>query len=205
MLEELCREHRIPNLQPEAAQLIRQLLQLRNVRRILEIGTAYGYSALHWCEAVPQAELVTIERDAVRAAEARRQFEQAGVADRVQLLEGDARHLIAGLSGSFDFVFIDAAKGHYRDFFDLSLDKLSDNGLIVSDNVLFRGMTTLSDDSDVDPRYRKMVAALRRFNEYICRHPQCTTSLLAIGDGLAVTTRQRMEQISYFRERSDQP
>jgi caffeoyl-CoA O-methyltransferase len=187
--EEHCARDHIPNIQPEAAQFIRVLLQMQGARRMLELGTAYGYSALHWCEAAPAANIVTIELDAGRAAIARSYFAAAGVADRVQLLEGDAGQLVPQLEGRFDVVFIDAAKGQYRLFFEQVLEKTRSGGLIVTDNVLFRGYVAAEDDRLIEPRYLKMVEKIRAFNRFISDHPACNTSIVPIGDGIAISRK----------------
>lgn len=188
-LEQHCERDRIPNIQPEAAQFIRLLLQMHGAQRMLELGTAYGYSALHWCEAAPAAQLVTIELAAERAAIARGYFARARVEQRVQLLEGDAGQLVPHLEGKFDVVFIDAAKGQYRLFFEQALEKTRSGGLIITDNVLFRGLVAAEDDQLIEPRHRKMIEKIRAFNRFICEHPQCTTSIVPIGDGLAVSLK----------------
>ena len=196
-LEKICEDEHIPNIQPLAAHLIRTLLQVRPIKRILEIGTAYGYSALHWCEAAPLAELVTIELDASRAARARQTFAEAHVASRVQLLEGDAGQLVPHLAGLFDVVFIDAAKGQYRLFLDEALKKVPIGGLIITDNVLFRGLVAQNEQEDeqIEKKHRNLVRKIREYNQYIVNHPQCSTSIVPIGDGLAITVK--------CKERSD--
>jgi caffeoyl-CoA O-methyltransferase len=162
---------------------------MQGARRMLELGTAYGYSALHWCEAAPAANIVTIELDVGRAAIARSYFAAAGVADRVQLLEGDAGQLVPQLEGRFDVVFIDAAKGQYRLFFEQVLEKTRSGGLIVTDNVLFRGYVAAEDDRLIEPRYLKMVEKIRAFNRFISDHPACNTSIVPIGDGIAISRK----------------
>jgi predicted O-methyltransferase YrrM len=187
-VEQHCTHDNIPNIAPAGADFVRSLLHIHGARRILEIGTAYGYSALHWCEAAPWAQLVTVEIDAARAAVAQSYFAEAGVRERVQLFVGDALDVLqqGSVGGTFDFVFIDAAKGKYLAFFQAVLPLLSPRALIVSDNVLFRGLVAAPDEQ-IEPRHRSLVQRIREYNEYLLQHPRLLTTIVPVGDGLAVS------------------
>jgi predicted O-methyltransferase YrrM len=191
-LEQLAAERGIPNIQLASIQLIKILLRMNHSRNILEIGTAVGYSAIHMAEAAPEARITTIELDAERADLAREHFWIAGVNERVQLIEGDALEVIPAQEGSFDFIFVDAAKGKYREFVELSLPKLPVGGIIVTDNVLFRGRVAM-EGSDIHRRHRSMVQKLKDFNRWLAEHPGLDTSFVPIGDGLAISVRKSFE------------
>jgi predicted O-methyltransferase YrrM len=182
----------IPNILLSSAQFLKVLLWSLRPERILEIGTAIGYSAITMAETLPEAKIVTIERDEQRANRAMNNMREAGVSGRVQLLEGDALDLIPSLR-SFDFIFIDAAKGQYEKFLELSVSKLNPGGVVLSDNVLFRGWVAGIDSpesSDNHEKYSKMIAKLKRFNESLANHPELETSWIPIGDGLALSFRK---------------
>lgn len=187
-MEREAAEEGIPIIVLPTVQFLRVLLKMIRPARILEIGSAIGYSAIHMAEAVPSAEIVTIEIDEERAARAQHNFREAGVAGRIHLLLGDALEWIPK-QNSFDFVFIDAAKGKYEEFLQLALDKLSSGGTILSDNVLFRGLVA-EEKEQIEPRFRSMVSKLQRFNVLLASNPQLDTTFLSVGDGLALSRRK---------------
>lgn len=189
-LEEEAAEEGIPIIQLPAAQVLRTLLLLHEPRTILEVGTAIGYSAIWLAEAAPHARIVTMEIDQERIGRARRNFAEAKLTDRIELIEGDAT---AGLPPEyqFDCLFIDAAKGQYRTFLDLYLPRLRDGGLMICDNVLFRGLIAAPDEAS--KRQRPMVEKLDRFNRFLMEHPQLQTSIIPVGDGLAVSLKVNKE------------
>ena len=188
-LEMTARDEKIPVLQSESVQFLRLLLQIINPQNILEIGTAIGYSALHMAEAAANARIITLEIDPERARRARLHFSQAKVADRVEVIEGDALETIPRLKQNFDFVFLDAAKGKYAEFFALVFPLLAPGGVLLTDNVLFRGMVALDDD-DIDKKYRNMVQKLKKFNKLLATHPDLDTAFVPVGDGLAVSRKR---------------
>lgn len=183
MEEEAHAEH-IPIIQLPAAQMMRFLVMQQQPKAILEIGTAIGYSTIWLAEAAPAAKIVTLEIDQERIGRARQNFAEAGVTERIELLEQDAT---TGLPAHyrFDCLFIDAAKGQYRTFLDLYLPHLNPGGLVISDNVLFRGQ--VADKESATPRQRPMVEKIDGFNRYLAAHPQLDTTFIPIGDGLAVS------------------
>lgn len=189
-LEKEASEDYIPNITRASIQLIRVLLQAAKPRYILEVGTAIGYSAIHMAEAVPDAQIITLEKDIERAKRAQSNFVTAGVESRVELIVGDAEQIIPELEYDFDAVFIDAAKGQYIQFMQAAMDKLKPGGLMISDNVLFRGMVAQSLD-EVERRYSNMLLKLQNYNQVICEHPFLDTSIVPIGDGLAISYKKR--------------
>jgi predicted O-methyltransferase YrrM len=191
-LEKEGQDEGIPNILLSSAQFLKVLLLSLQPKRILEIGTAIGYSAITMAETLPNARIVTIERDEQRARRAMINMREAGVSGRVQLLEGDALNLIPSLK-TFDFIFIDAAKGQYEKFLKLSLSKLNLGGVIISDNVLFRGMVAGVESAgqpDDPNKYVKMIEKLQRFNNTLADHPDLETCWIPIGDGLALSFKK---------------
>ncbi|MFD2670391.1 O-methyltransferase [Marinicrinis sediminis] len=186
-LEQESREEGIPSIVPEAGRVLAWLVQTRQPRRILEIGTAIGYSGISMALACDNSELISLELDEQRAARARHNLAEAGLSDRSQVVIGDAACTLDTLVEPFDFVFIDAAKGQYPVFLEKALPKCTEGALIVTDNVLFRGYPSLP-ESEVPKKYRSLVRKLKGYNEYLMNHPQMNTMMLTVGDGLAVST-----------------
>jgi predicted O-methyltransferase YrrM len=181
MEEEAARED-IPISDPEVGRLLSLLARTTGARLILEIGTAIGYGALCLARGAPEARVVSIDTDAERLATARRYLERAGVADRVELVEGAALDVLHRLAGPFDLVYLDAVKTEYRRYLDQTLPKLRTGGLIVCDNLLWGGRVAAGEqDADTD--------ALRSFNGYLMMHPQLQSVVLPVGDGLGLSAK----------------
>lgn len=176
----------IPILDLETAGFLRVFLQIARPQAILELGTAIGYSGI-WMARNTEAHVTTIERDLVRSAQARANFERAGLQERITLLEGDALELIEGL-GEFDLMFLDAAKGQYPRFLELIGPHLKPGGILLSDNVLFQGL--VSGEPEVKHKLRTMINRLREYNRLLADHPQYETTFLPLGDGLAVSVKR---------------
>ena len=139
-MEHLAKAEEIPIVEPETAQFLEVLLKTKKPKRILEIGTAIGYSAIRMMRALDgNVHIYTIERDYYMAQRAREFFQQSGY-QNFHLMEGDAMDILPELELSFDFIFMDAAKAQYSNFFAMASRRLEPEGLIISDNVLFRGM-----------------------------------------------------------------
>ena len=181
MEEEAARED-IPISDPEVGRLLSLLARTTGARLILEIGTAIGYGALCLARGAPEARVVSIDTNAERLATARRYLERAGVADRVELVEGAALEVLHRLAGPFDLVYLDAVKTEYRRYLDQTLPKLRTGGLIVCDNLLWGGRVAAGEqDADTD--------ALRSFNAYLMMHPQLQSVVLPVGDGLGLAAK----------------
>ncbi|HBS58483.1 MAG TPA: O-methyltransferase [Firmicutes bacterium] len=186
MIEERARAESVPVVPVETGQFLAFLVSLHRPRRILEIGTAVGYSTLWMAQAAPPAcHIVTIEQDEARGAQALANFAQGKMADKIHLIVDDARNVLPYLDGqTFDLLFMDAAKGQYRNFLAQSLSLLNDRALIISDNVLFHGTFFRE---KLPRRSRTMVRRLQEYIDWIHQHPQLQTVLLPLGDGLAVS------------------
>ena len=189
-MELFAREHETPILTEAARPLFLRTVREAAPRRILELGTAIGYSALLALRELPDAEIVTIERDAVIAKAARSFFSRAGVAGRTTLLVGEAEKLLPTLSGTFDFVFIDAAKSRYPDFWLGVQPLLAPRAVVAADNVLFRGLVE-GERSEEWPKhsYRTMVLQLRAYLRLVRSAEGFRTEVFPEGDGMAVSWR----------------
>ena len=190
ILERKALEEGIPIIRPHTRGLIQCLLEMLAPRRILEIGTAVGYSALvmHTYAPVP-CEIVTIERDEERAAEAERNFEAFG-AEGITLLKGDAAQILPQLEGTFDLIFMDAAKGQYIRFLPEVIRLLRPGAVLLSDNVLKEG-EILESKFAVTRRNRTIHKRMREYLSAISRDPRLRTVLLETGDGAALSVRRQ--------------
>ncbi|MDQ0205449.1 O-methyltransferase [Alkalicoccobacillus murimartini] len=189
-MEAYAEEHGVPIMDLVGIESLLQLLQLHSPKRILEIGTAIGYSAIRMAEVLPEAEIVTIERDSERAAVARTNIKEANLSNRIHLIEDDALNVVEILEKMplFHVLFIDAAKGQYQRFFDQFSPLLAPGGIIFSDNVLFRGLVA---EQDIESkRLSKLAGKINAYNQYLMEHPDFHTRILPIGDGLAVSIKK---------------
>ncbi|WP_409301839.1 O-methyltransferase [Peribacillus sp. SCS-155] len=191
-IEQFAKEHNVPIMEPEGIEVLLQVLRLQNPKSILEVGTAIGYSALRMSEAVPNANIVTIERDEDRISTAKQNFERAAKTDKIRLVEGDALEQAGTVAayGPFDAIFIDAAKGQYKRFFELYEEHLSNNGIIITDNVLFKGLVAEEEETIEPKRIRSMVKKIKDYNGWLMEHPHYHTVIMPIGDGVAISKRK---------------
>lgn len=187
-LEVYAHENHVPIVTPEVGQFLRTMVATIQAERILEVGTAIGYSGILMLEAYKNTnKLVTIEINEEVAEFAKLNFEAAGLSDRVEIKIGDAKTVLSDLVGTFDLIFIDAAKGQYRHYFDEAIRLLSDRGIIICDNVLFKGM--IADDGLVDKKKGSIVRNLRSFIDYVMNLEEFKSSLIPMGDGILISVR----------------
>jgi predicted O-methyltransferase YrrM len=188
-IEEYAEKNNVPIIQPEVAKFMEVMIKTSKTRSILEIGTAIGYSAMIFCRAMgKEGRVVSIEKREDMHSIASANIKEAGYDRNITLLLGDASDLLDQVEGSFDMIFLDAAKGHYLKFLLSCIDKLNDNGIIISDNVLYKGM--IASDKYVKRRKITIVKRMRKYLDYISNHPQLTTSIITIGDGVAITYKK---------------
>lgn len=187
-MEELAQRDGVPISDPEVGRLLSILARSVGARRILEIGTAIGYGTLCLARGAAEARVVTLDTDPERIAQARSFLERAGVADRVELVEGAALEILPRLEGYFDLVYIDAVKQEYRRYLDLVLPRLRVGGMVVCDNLLWKGhVAAPPEDREEDEQSR----ALRAFNGYLMMHPQLQALVIPLGDGLGIATKTK--------------
>lgn len=187
-LEDYAYFNNVPIVEPEVGQLIKVLIQIIKPMKILEIGTAIGYSALIMASSYQDSIITTIERNENMIKLAKKNIKDSCYSERIKIIPGDAKDVLPKLNEEFDFIFLDAAKGQYLDFFQKSSKLLSKGGIIVSDNVLFKGM--VASDQLVIRRKRTIVKRLRTYLEHINNLEGYTTSILPVGDGIALTYKE---------------
>ena len=182
--EKALKEH-IPIIMDDTLEVIEKYMKEIKTKRILEIGTAVGYSAMCFSEFLDiDGKIDTIERDEERATEAKENFKKVEVEEKINLYVGDAVEILPTLNEKYDMVFIDAAKGKYPFFLKEALRMINNNGVIFADNILYKGYV-LSDYNK--HKQRTAVRNLREYLKEVSENPNLETEILEVGDGLAVS------------------
>ena len=169
----------------DTLEVVDEILTKLKPKKILEIGTAVGYSAMCFSEyLIENGKIDTIERDKERIIQAKENIKKVGVEEKINIYEGDAVEILPTLNNKYDMIFIDAAKGKYPFFLKQALRMLNENGVILADNILYKGYVM------GDYNKHKQRTAVRNLREYIAEvtnNPNLETEILEIGDGLAIT------------------
>lgn len=184
-IKEKALEDHIPIIMDDTLEVIENYLKEKNVKRILEIGTAVGYSAICFTKVLSEEGIIdTIERDEERVKQAKINIEKAEVKDKINIYEGDAVEILPTLNEKYDVVFIDAAKGKYPFFLKEALRMIKENGVIFADNILYKGYVM----SDYNKhKQRTAVRNLREYIKEVSENPNLDTEILEVGDGLAIS------------------
>ena len=183
-------EEHIPIIMDETLEVIEKYLSKNKPNRILEIGTAVGYSAICFTEFLAENGVIdTIERETDRVKEARQNIKLAEVEDKINIYEGDAVEILPTLNNRYDVVFIDAAKGKYPFFLKEALRMINGEGIIFADNILYKGYVM----SDYNKhKQRTAVRNLREYIKEVSENPNLETEILEVGDGLAVSRIKKL-------------
>lgn len=178
-------EDKVPIIMDDTLEVISKILSQAKPKRILEIGTAVGYSAICFSEYLePNGKIDTIERDEERVKQAKENIKKVEVEEKINIYEGDAVEILPTLTQEYDIVFIDAAKGKYPFFLNQALRMIKKGGIIIADNVLYKGYVMS------DYNKHKQRTAVRNLREYIAEisnNEQMETEILEVGDGLAIS------------------
>ena len=190
-IESYAHETRVPIIRKEVESFLRVLIQIRQPRQILEVGTAIGYSALVMAKEMPPGCVITtIENYEERIPIAEKNFEEAGMGDRITLIKGDAALVLPELTGPYDMIFMDAAKGQYPAFLPQALRLLPPGGVLISDNVLQEGSIVESRFA-VTRRDRTIHERMRDYLYLLKHHRLLETSIIPMGDGIALSVRKK--------------
>lgn len=193
-MKQYAEEFDVPIIQDQGLELMLQLLRIKQPKAILEIGTAIGYSSLMMARHLPHAQIVSIERDANRYQEAVAYHERSSIQDQVTLIEADALEIANEELPiqKYDVIFIDAAKAQYQKFFEKYESLLNEDGMIISDNLIFHGH--IFDNNQKQSRnLKQLVRKINRYNDWLANHPDYDTLLLPIGDGVAISLKKTIK------------
>ncbi len=190
--QKALKEH-IPIIMDDTLERVDKILTKLKPKKILEIGTAVGYSAMCFSEYLSQGgKIDTIERDEERISEAKENIKKVGVSEKINIYEGDAVEILPTLNDKYDMIFIDAAKGKYPFFLKEALRMLNENGVILADNILYKGYVM----SDYNKhKQRTAVRNLREYISEVTNNPILETKILEVGDGLAITTKKKNNKL----------
>lgn len=184
----------VPLILAETEEILNILTSLARPKRILELGTAHGYSALFFARKLPEARITTIERNPAMIVRAEAEFAKRKESDRIDLRTGDAEVILDGIvedlkdadeSEKFDFVFIDAAKSHYKEFLEKAEKICTKNAIVVCDNILLKGWI-INADGAAARRHRTSIKYMKQFLDYLKERDDLETAILTGGDGLAI-------------------
>ena len=186
-IEQEALDTRVPIIRKETQSFLSVILMIKQPSRILEIGTAIGFSAILMSEYLPEnGHITTIEKYEKRIPIAKENFRRAGKEEQITLMEGDALKVMETLRGPYDFIFMDAAKGQYIHYLPDVLRLLSDGGVLMSDNVLQDG-DVIESRFAVERRNRTIHGRMREYLYELKHHPKFETSILPLGDGVALS------------------
>lgn len=192
MLEEMrkyAREKWVPVILDDSLEYIKKVLKNRKIENILEIGTAIGYSSICFSKFLTEnGKIDTIDIDKQRIMIARANIEMHDLSDTINVIEGDALKVISKLDKKYDFIFIDGPKSHYIEYLPICLDLLNDNGVIIADNVNYKGW--VNGEREVDHKQRTAVNKLRAFIDAVKSNENLSYELVNVGDGILIITKK---------------
>jgi len=188
-IEQFAMEHAVPIVQKETAKFLEFMVSMKKPLRILELGTAIGFSSILMYEAAgTEPEIITIERDSKMIELAKVNLSRFKLEEKIKIEEGDCLEILEKLQEPFDLIFMDAGKGHYNHFLPHCLRLLGKDGIIIADNVLFRGM--VATETLVIRRKITIVKRMRTYLDLVSNDNNLITSVIPMGDGIAITRRR---------------
>lgn len=190
-IEQEALRDRVPIIRKEMQSFLKVLLMIKRPMRILEVGAAVGFSSILMSEYMPEGgHITTIENYDKRIPIARANFKRAGKEEQIDLIEGDALEVMHGLEGPYDLIFVDAAKGQYIHYLPEVMRLLGTDGVLVSDNVLQEG-DIIESRFAVERRNRTIHSRMREYLYELKHHDQLQTSIIPLGDGVALSVKRR--------------
>lgn len=185
-IEEYAKEKRVPIMMKDGIEFLCNYIKEHKIKRILEIGSAIGYSAIKMALIDKDIKIVTIERDKDRYNEATSNIAYFGLSDQIEVINGDAMDV--SVDGMYDLIFIDAAKGHNIDFFEKYQNNLDMNGVIITDNLSFHGL--VEDEGLIETKnQRGIVRKIKMFIDYLDNNKEFITEYVAVGDRISISKR----------------
>ncbi len=191
MLEQYAKENHVPIIDKIGIRFLLQLLKIKQAKNVLEIGTAIGYTALKLAETIG-CKVTTLERDDKMYEIATNNVMERGLSEKINLIHVDALKLHSKViaNAPYDIVFIDGAKSQNRKFFELYEPYFTDDVVVITDNVLFKGMVANSDIIEHSKNLKQLLKKINNYNEWLLKHEQYDSVILPIGDGITITTKK---------------
>lgn len=189
-LEKYAEKNKVPIVEPETARLLSVLTRLKQPAKILEVGAAIGYSSILMSKGLAGGgKITTLEYNPDMVKLARENIERAGLSDKIEVIEADAKDYLSYIEEDeiFDIIFLDGPKAHYVYMLDDAVRLLKKGGILISDNILFKGMT--ADDGHFARRKVTIINRLREYIDALMNHPQLESSILSQGDGVTVSIK----------------
>ena len=186
-MEKYAKEKNVPIMEKEGIEFLTKYIKDNNIKSILEIGAAIGYSAIKMASVSDDIKVTTIERDSFRYNEAVKNIEYNNLNDRINIILGDALEL--NIEGSYDLIFIDAAKAQSIKFFEKYSPLLKDNGTIITDNINFHGLT-FSDNPAPTRNLRQLTRKIKTYLEFLENNKEYDSKYINIGDGVIVSKKK---------------
>ncbi len=189
-LEQYAEENSVPIVEPETARFLSVMCRMKRPKKILEVGCAIGYSSILMANATgDDCEIATLECSEEMVHIARENIKKAGYSEKISVIEADAKDYLSYIDDDevFDIIFLDGPKAHYIYMLDECVRLLKKGGIIISDNVLYKGMT--ADDNHVVRRKITIVKRLRKYIDMLMEHRELETSLLPLGDGVTISVK----------------
>ena len=189
-LEAYAEKNSVPIIEPESARFLTVMCRIKKPKKILEVGTAIGYSSILMAQNTPKnTKIITLEYSEEMIGIARENVKKAGYSGRIDVIEADAKDYLAYIDdeNSFDMIFLDGPKAHYVNMLDECVRLLKKGGILISDNILYKGMT--ADDNHVVRRKITIVKRLRDYIDALMAHKELHTSILPLGDGVTISVK----------------
>lgn len=188
-IEKYAEEHNIPIMEKTGIKFLTKYIEENNVKSILEIGSAIGYSAIKMALVNENIKITTIEKDNVRYMEALKNIKDFGLEKRITLIYGDA--LLLNIEDKYDLIFIDAAKGQYINFFEKYSKNLNKKGVIISDNIDFHGLINKEERIE-SKNLRQLVDKIRRYIDFLKENASFETTFYKVGDGVSISRKREI-------------
>ena len=188
-IEKYAEEHNIPIMEKTGIKFLTKYIEENNVKSILEIGSAIGYSAIKMALVNENIKITTIEKDNVRYMEALKNIKDFGLEKRITLIYGDA--LLLNIEDKYDLIFIDAAKGQYINFFEKYSKNLNKKGVVISDNIDFHGLVNKEERIE-SKNLRQLVDKIRRYIDFLKENASFETTFYKVGDGVSISRKREI-------------
>ena len=185
-MEKYAKEYNIPIMLPDGIDYLCDYIKDNNIKTILEIGSAIGYSSIRMCMVNDDIKVTTIERDKERYDVAVSNISKCNLSNRINIIYGDAMNV--EVDGVYDLIFIDASKGHNIDFFNKYKDNLSNNGVIITDNLSFHGLVE-NPELVLTKNQRGLVRKIKSFIEFLDNNKEFKTTYIEVGDRISISER----------------